>query len=84
MRKDPEGETLIRTLVQLGKSMAIETLAEGIEQAHELSLLQGESCDTGQGFLLARPLSVEDCATFLSKWAGSRSPVGDGAPRLTA
>jgi diguanylate cyclase (GGDEF)-like protein len=84
MRQDPEGETLIRTLVQLGKSMAIETLAEGIEQAHELSLLQGESCDTGQGFLFARPLSVEDCATFLSKWAGSRPPTSDGAPRLTA
>ena len=84
MRKDPEGETLIRTLVQLGKSMAIETLAEGIEQAHELSLLQGESCDTGQGFLFARPLSVDDCATFLSKWAGARAPVSEGAPRLTA
>ena len=84
MRQDPEGETLIRTLVQLGKSMAIETLAEGIEQAHELSLLQGESCDTGQGFLFARPLNVEDCATFLSKWAGSRPPTSDGAPRLTA
>jgi diguanylate cyclase (GGDEF)-like protein len=84
MGKDPEGETLIRTLVQLGKSMAIETLAEGIEQAHELSLLQGESCDTGQGFLFARPLSVEDCATFLSKWSGSRPPASDDAPRLTA
>jgi diguanylate cyclase (GGDEF)-like protein len=84
MRQDPEGETLIKTLVQLGKSMAIETLAEGIEQAHELSLLQGESCDTGQGFLFARPLSVEDCATFLSKWAGSRPPTSDAVPRLTA
>jgi diguanylate cyclase (GGDEF)-like protein len=84
MGKDPEGETLIKTLVQLGKSMAIETLAEGIEQAHELSLLQGESCDTGQGFLFARPLSVEDCATFLGKWSGSRPPASDGVPRLTA
>ena len=53
-----EGETLIRTLVQLGKSLSIETLAEGIEQAHELSLLRAESCDTGQGFLFARPLDV--------------------------
>ena len=37
---NPEGETLIRTLVQLGKALSIETLAEGIEDRHELTLLQ--------------------------------------------
>ena len=35
-----EGETLIHTLVQLGKALSIETFAEGIEQQQELSLLQ--------------------------------------------
>jgi diguanylate cyclase (GGDEF)-like protein len=84
MRQDPEGETLIRTLVQLGKSMSIETLAEGIEQANELSLLQDESCDTGQGFLFARPLSVEDCWSFLEKWVGAPIATGTSVPRLTA
>src|SRR5277367_1778003 len=38
--QDPEGDTLIRTLVQLGKSLSIETLAEGIEQSRELTLLK--------------------------------------------
>jgi EAL domain-containing protein (putative c-di-GMP-specific phosphodiesterase class I) len=44
---NPEGETLIRTLVQLGKALSIETLAEGIEQPAELSLLRQERCDSG-------------------------------------
>ncbi len=44
-----EGETLIRTLVQLGKALSIETFAEGIEQQHELSLLKAQDCDSGQG-----------------------------------
>ncbi len=35
-----EGETLIQTLVQLGKALSIETFAEGIEQQQELSLLR--------------------------------------------
>ena len=65
MSEDSEGETLIRTLVQLGKSLSIETLAEGIEQSRELSLLQEEHCDSGQGFLFARPLDVADCEPFL-------------------
>ena len=83
MREHAEGETLIRTLVQLGKSLSIETLAEGIEQADELSLLREESCDTGQGFLFARPLDAGACLSFLEDWVGSPSPPQQ-APRLTA
>ena len=68
-----EGETILRTLVQLGKALSIETLAEGIEQSHELSLLQDERCDSGQGFLFARPLEEADAATFLRKWAAEKT-----------
>jgi diguanylate cyclase (GGDEF)-like protein len=60
-----EGETLIRTLVQLGKALSIETFAEGIEQQHELSLLKAQDCDSGQGFLFARPLDVAQTEAFL-------------------
>jgi diguanylate cyclase (GGDEF)-like protein len=79
MAQDPEGETLIRTLVQLGKSLAIETLAEGIEQSSELSLLREEHCDSGQGFLFARPLEVDACEAFLQEWIGSAGAVPGGA-----
>ena len=41
LQNNQEGETLIHTLVQLGKALSIETFAEGIEQQQELSLLQG-------------------------------------------
>jgi diguanylate cyclase (GGDEF)-like protein len=65
MRHNKEGETLIHTLVQLGKALSIETLAEGIEQAEELSLLREEDCDSGQGFLFARPLDADAAEAFL-------------------
>jgi diguanylate cyclase (GGDEF)-like protein len=42
LKNNKEGETLIHTLVQLGKALSIETFAEGIEQQQELSLLRGE------------------------------------------
>ena len=71
LTQDSEGETLIRTLVQLGKSLSIETLAEGIEQSSELSLLKEEQCRSGQGFLFARPLDVPACESFLHAWIGS-------------
>jgi diguanylate cyclase (GGDEF)-like protein len=84
LREDADSETLIRTLVQLGKSLSIETLAEGIEQAQELSLLRQESCDIGQGFLFARPLEVEACNAFLENWASRTAAEAGATPRLTA
>ncbi len=76
MTHNEEGETILRTLVQLGKALSIETLAEGIEQAHELTLLQGERCDSGQGFLFARPLDADQTAEFLQSWASSETLAG--------
>jgi diguanylate cyclase (GGDEF)-like protein len=79
MAENPEGETLIRTLVQLGKALSIETLAEGIERHQELALLQEEKCDSGQGYLFARPLEVEEAESFLRDWDAQRaalSPAG--------
>jgi EAL domain-containing protein (putative c-di-GMP-specific phosphodiesterase class I) len=40
--------------------MKIETVAEGIEEKAQLMLLQEEQCDSGQGFLFARPISPEE------------------------
>ena len=78
-----EGETLIHTLVQLGKALSIETFAEGIEQQHELSLLRDEDCDSGQGFLFARPLDVAATETFLQNWAENVTPTSTKAPQHT-
>jgi EAL domain-containing protein (putative c-di-GMP-specific phosphodiesterase class I) len=75
LKHNQEGETLIHTLVQLGKSLSIETFAEGIEQQQELSLLRGEDCDSGQGFLFARPLDVAATEAFLHNWHANLAPA---------
>jgi EAL domain-containing protein (putative c-di-GMP-specific phosphodiesterase class I) len=80
LAENPEGETLIRTLVQLGKALSIETLAEGIERAHELTLLQEENCDSGQGYLFARPLEVADAEKFLRNWRPEHAGLGQATP----
>jgi len=75
MRDNLEGETLIQTLVQLGKALSIETFAEGIEQQDELSVLRGQNCDSGQGFLFARPLDVAETEKFLQGWSKNAAPA---------
>jgi diguanylate cyclase (GGDEF)-like protein len=68
-----QSAALIHTLVQLGRTLEIETLAEGIEDRAQLETLQREHCDHGQGFLFSRPLSVEDLEDFLG--GARREPV---------
>jgi diguanylate cyclase (GGDEF)-like protein len=82
MRHNQEGETLLHTLVQLGKALSIETFAEGIEQQHELSLLRDQNCDSGQGFLFARPLDVPATEAFLRDWADNAT-LAVGADNAT-
>src|ERR1019366_158676 len=60
MGESPEGDALIHTLMQLGRALHLETLAEGIEEVAQLAQLQSEGCQLGQGFLLARPLPPEE------------------------
>lgn len=72
LAENPEGETLIRTLVQLGKALSIETLAEGIERHQELALLREENCDSGQGYLFAKPLEAAAAESFLREWDAQR------------
>jgi diguanylate cyclase (GGDEF)-like protein len=68
-----ESDALIHTLVQLGKSLDIETLAEGIEDEEQLAALQRESCDSGQGFWFSRPLEASALEPFLRS-KGVRAP----------
>jgi diguanylate cyclase (GGDEF)-like protein len=62
-----ESHALIHTLVQLGKALELETLAEGIEEDSQLRELQREQCDSGQGFLFARPLEPEAVIAMLKQ-----------------
>ena len=80
---NPEAGALIHTLVQLGKNLGIETLGEGIEETSELDRLQREACDSGQGYLFARPLPADAIGRLLDAKAGEVSAVissGDNEP----
>ena len=71
-----ESKALVHTLVQLGKALGLETVGEGIEERDQLLHLQRERCDSGQGFLFARPLEVEAVEAVLPlRAAQSRGSV---------
>ena len=47
---------IVHTLIQLGKDLALTTLAEGIQTKRQMDHLRGEHVNEAQGFLLAKPL----------------------------
>jgi diguanylate cyclase (GGDEF)-like protein len=53
-----DSDPLIQTLVQLGRSLGLRTVAEGIEDEAQLAHLRELGCDNGQGYLFAPPLEV--------------------------
>jgi EAL domain-containing protein (putative c-di-GMP-specific phosphodiesterase class I) len=92
MADSTESSALIHTLVQLGRTLGIETLAEGIEEGWQLENLQRERCDLGQGFLFARPLEPGAVEELIADWespdrvpgARSADPGGTEIPPADA
>ncbi len=75
-----ESAALIQTLIDLGKTLNLETLGEGIEDMAQLEHLQRARCDSGQGFLFARPLAADALTQFLdSRDADPRLSLPTGA-----
>jgi len=52
---DAEAETLVRTIIALGRSLRLGVTAEGVETAQQLTSLQALGCGFVQGYLLGRP-----------------------------
>ncbi|MEV4643169.1 EAL domain-containing protein [Actinoplanes sp. NPDC049548] len=62
---DREDEALVRTIVRLGQSLGMTTVAEGIEDSEQLAVLQELRCDYAQGFYLSRPLPADEAGRVL-------------------
>ena len=72
-----EALAIVDTLIDIGRTLALQTVGEGIEDPEQLELLQRAGCDAGQGFLFTRPLDPEDLGRFLD--ASERAPAATAA-----
>ncbi|MGX6607406.1 putative bifunctional diguanylate cyclase/phosphodiesterase [Micromonosporaceae bacterium Da 78-11] len=70
---DREDEALVRTIVRLGQRFGMTTVAEGIEDATQLAILQEMGCDFAQGYYLSRPVPADAATRLLA--TGLSTPV---------
>lgn len=63
---DKDQLAVTSTVMQLGRTLRLETVAEGIEDADQLAVLHDLGCDLGQGFHLARPMDPDAVHAFFT------------------
>ncbi len=63
----PEQKKLVRAIIEIGRSLDIEVVAEGVETTEHIHMLTELGCDVLQGFGLARPMPVDDLLTFVTE-----------------
>ncbi len=54
-----EDATLVRTIIEMGRNLGLEVVAEGIETAEQLAYLRGLDCHLGQGTLFGEPMAAD-------------------------
>lgn len=59
-------QRLLRLVIEAAEDMGIRTVAEGVETEEQLAVLRKLGCPRAQGYLLSRPLPVEQFAALLS------------------
>jgi EAL domain-containing protein (putative c-di-GMP-specific phosphodiesterase class I) len=72
----PDRAVLVNTVLRMGRALRLRTIAEGIEDADQLELLQRLGCQRGQGFYLSVPLHADAVEAFLvQNTSTSASPI---------
>jgi diguanylate cyclase (GGDEF)-like protein len=59
---DDDAAMMARAIIQLGLSLGLVPLAEGIDSEEQREFLVSENCPLGQGYLFAKPMAAEDVA----------------------
>ncbi|MEJ0087278.1 MAG: EAL domain-containing protein [Pseudomonadota bacterium] len=60
-----EGRTIVETIVALGRTLGMTTVAEGVETVEQFGLLEQLGCDQSQGYLHCRPAPIADIDAML-------------------
>lgn len=79
--KGRQGAELLRAIVDLGHSLSMSVVAEGVETAKQAALVQLLGCDFIQGYHTGKPMPLDQ----LEAWMDEASPVADEPlrPRAT-
>ncbi len=65
--QDDDDTTIVRAIIQLGKSLGMQVIAEGVETSEQEAYVISEGCHEGQGYLYSKPLPARELLAFLKQ-----------------
>jgi diguanylate cyclase (GGDEF)-like protein len=63
--------SLVRAVADLGRTLRLTVIAEGVETAEQLAQVRAAGCDAAQGFYLSRPMPAADAHRYLQRAAAT-------------
>ena len=63
--KSGKQRQVAQSIIQIGKSLGIEVVAEGVETMRHAQILRDLGCDLLQGYALSRPMAAADLTAFI-------------------
>ena len=64
---DDDDATIVRAIIQLGKSLGMQVIAEGVETAEQEAYIITQGCHEGQGYHYSKPLPARELTAFLKQ-----------------
>ena len=75
--------TLVRTIIEMGRNLEMEVIAEGVESVSQLEFLRRNGCHYAQGRLFGEPLKAEELLGLLQRQMASGAAFRRYAPDAT-
>ncbi|MDF1654765.1 MAG: EAL domain-containing protein [Coxiellaceae bacterium] len=63
--RDENDAAIVKTIIQMGKIMNLEIIAEGVESKEQLSFLQAHGCNYAQGYLFEKPMPIDRLLDYI-------------------
>jgi EAL domain-containing protein (putative c-di-GMP-specific phosphodiesterase class I) len=64
----PDARAIVQMIVDLGTTLGMRTVCEGVETPEQLAVVDQAGCDEVQGYLVSAPRPLAEFSELLSKW----------------
>lgn len=64
---DEDDATIVRAIIQLGKSLGMQVIAEGVETVEQEAYIIAQGCNEGQGYFYSKPLPARELTNYLKQ-----------------